>query len=119
LGKGRFWSGEAGYPPAKTVRVAFAGAGFIAARHLQALDTFEDVQIVGVADVVPGRARSLAEQVGARAYDGHRAMLQAEDADASTSAYRPARTATRRRQRSSVTFPSSSRSPSRWTRRRR
>jgi hypothetical protein len=82
LGKGRFWSGEAGYPPAMTVRVAFAGAGFIAARHLQALDTFEDVQIVGVADVVPGRARSLAEQVGARAYDGHRAMLQAEDADA-------------------------------------
>jgi hypothetical protein len=35
LGKGRFSSGEAGYPPAMTVRVAFAGAGFIAARHLQ------------------------------------------------------------------------------------
>ena len=64
------------------LRVACVGAGFIAGRHLSALSRFDDVQVVAVADEVPGRAEETAARWGARAYPDGAALLDAEELDA-------------------------------------
>jgi predicted dehydrogenase len=60
------------------LRVAFVGAGFIAARHVANLATFEDVELVGIADVDIGRAQALAGRYGARPYAGFEQLLEQE-----------------------------------------
>jgi predicted dehydrogenase len=49
--------------------VGIVGAGGVAQRHARALAGLPDVQVVGVTDVVPAAARSLAEAYGARVFD--------------------------------------------------
>ena len=62
--------------------VGVVGTGFIAGRHLQALTSRSDVQVVAVADADPDRARSAAAPLGARAYDDGLVLLEQERLDA-------------------------------------
>ena len=64
------------------LRVACVGTGFIAGRHLAALSSFADVEVVAVADPDAARAAQAAERVGARAYDDGLALLAQEELDA-------------------------------------
>ncbi len=64
------------------VRVACVGTGFIAGRHLAALSSFPDVEVVAVADPLQERAEAAAARVGARAYDDGLALLEREELDA-------------------------------------
>jgi predicted dehydrogenase len=57
------------------VRVAFIGAGGVARRHARTLLSFEDVQLVAVADPVEAQARNLASSTGALAYSDYHDML--------------------------------------------
>jgi myo-inositol 2-dehydrogenase/D-chiro-inositol 1-dehydrogenase len=63
-------------------RVGCVGTGFIAGRHLAALGSFPDVEVVAVADPAFERAQAAAEQYGARAYDDGLQMLASEELDA-------------------------------------
>jgi predicted dehydrogenase len=64
------------------LRVGCVGTGFIAGRHLSALATFPDVEIVAVADPAEGRAREAADRHGARAYGDGLELLAREELDA-------------------------------------
>ena len=63
-------------------RVGVVGTGFIAGRHLAALDAFDDVEVVAVADSARDRAEAAAERYGARAYGDGLALLENEQLDA-------------------------------------
>lgn len=60
--------GEPG-SPAPRVRVGLVGAGGVGARHARTLAGFPDVELAGVADVVPGAADALAAELGVPALD--------------------------------------------------
>jgi myo-inositol 2-dehydrogenase/D-chiro-inositol 1-dehydrogenase len=64
------------------VRVACIGTGFMAGKHLAALSSFDDVDVVAVADTVPDRAEEVAVDLGARAYADGLDLLASEDLDA-------------------------------------
>ncbi len=64
------------------LRVGCIGTGFIGRRHLVALSSFPDVEVVAVADMVPQRAEVEAAQLGARAYDDGLVLLEQEELDA-------------------------------------
>lgn len=64
------------------LRVAVIGAGFIGRDHLAAYGNRADVEIVGVADSNMAAAKAAAAHLGARSYEDHRAMLDAEHPDA-------------------------------------
>jgi predicted dehydrogenase/glycosyltransferase involved in cell wall biosynthesis len=64
------------------LRIGFVGAGGIAHRHLGVLGTFEDVDVVGIADPDSERARGAAERAGAQAFPSHEALLSALELDA-------------------------------------
>ena len=64
------------------LRVGCVGTGFIAGRHLSALATFPDVEIVAVADPVGARASEAADRHGARAYGDGLELLAREELDA-------------------------------------
>ena len=68
----------------KTIRVGVIGTGGIAtSQHIPGYQALEDVEIVALCDVVPGRASAAAESVpGARAYADFRDMLAREELDA-------------------------------------
>lgn len=57
---------------ANTLRIGIIGSGGIARGHARAYASREDVQVVGVCDIVPGRAQSFIEAhglTGARSYE--------------------------------------------------
>lgn len=58
-------------------RVGLVGAGSIAPHHVAALRRLATVDLVGVTDVDPGRARTLAERVGTRSYTSLSALREA------------------------------------------
>ncbi len=64
------------------LRIGFVGSGFIAGRHLAALGTMPEVEVVAVADRVVERAEVAAARIGARSYADGLVMLAAEDLDA-------------------------------------
>ena len=66
----------------RVTRIGFIGAGGIAHRHFGVLETFEDVEIVGVADVDVARAEEAAARFGARAFGDFRAMIAESELDA-------------------------------------
>lgn len=68
----------------KRVRVSIIGAGNIARyAHVPGYKAQEDVELVAVCDVVPGKAAKLAEEFDIpRAYDSCAEMLDKEDLDA-------------------------------------
>ena len=63
-------------------RIGFIGAGGIAQRHLSVLEQSDDVDIVGFADPDFDRAVAAAGRFGARAFDGHQALLDGVELDA-------------------------------------
>ena len=63
-------------------RVAFAGAGYIASRHVEALSHFEDVAVIGIADPVGERAERLAVRCEAEACSSLDELLERSDPDA-------------------------------------
>jgi myo-inositol 2-dehydrogenase/D-chiro-inositol 1-dehydrogenase len=62
------------------VRVGMIGAGWIATDHVARLGRFDGVELVGVCDVVPERARALAG--AAPAYTDWRELIERESPDA-------------------------------------
>lgn len=48
----------------KKLRIGIIGTGGIAHAHMQAYQEFDDVEIVGAADIVPGKARAFLDQYG-------------------------------------------------------
>ena len=66
----------------ESLRVGFIGAGGIAQRHLGVIETFADVEVAGIADPEPERARATAARVGAQAFGSHEEMLAALELDA-------------------------------------
>lgn len=59
-------------------RVALVGAGNVAQRHARVLAGFNDVQLVGVTDVLPEAARQLADEHESAVFNDHAALLAAE-----------------------------------------
>ena len=45
----------------KKVRIAIIGTGWIAESHISALKKMEDVEIVALADLIPGKAETFAK----------------------------------------------------------
>ena len=58
-----------------TVRVGLVGAGGVGARHARTLSGFEDVELVGITDAVPGAAEVLAAGLGVPALDSVQQLL--------------------------------------------
>lgn len=63
----------------KMFRIGIIGSGGIAGEHARAYNNIEDVQIVGVADILPGRAEQFIERWGLKdavGFDDHRRLLE-------------------------------------------
>ncbi len=60
------------------MKVAMIGTGGMAQRHLGALSTLEDVELVAHMSPTPGHAAAAAAAWGGKAYDDYKAMLNAE-----------------------------------------
>ncbi len=71
-----------GHASMDKTRIGLIGVGGIANRHLDILAGFEDVAVVAFADPDFSRAEQAAARFGARAFESHRAMLDAETLDA-------------------------------------
>jgi len=67
---------------ADRTRIGFIGAGNIASRHLGNLLGFDDVQVVGLADLQLDRAQQAASRCDATAYTDYNEMLDRERLDA-------------------------------------
>ena len=65
-----------------TVRVGFVGVGGRAGAHIEALQAIPGVEIVSVSDVDGERARAVAAEHSAAAYENTEEMLDAETLDA-------------------------------------
>ncbi|HEX2516195.1 MAG TPA: Gfo/Idh/MocA family oxidoreductase [Chloroflexota bacterium] len=65
----------------RTVRVGIIGSGSIAGAHARAYAEMPDVEVVAVADVVPGRAADFITRhslTGATPFEDHRRLLEAD-----------------------------------------
>ncbi|QYR20032.1 Gfo/Idh/MocA family oxidoreductase [Paenibacillus sp. sptzw28] len=63
----------------KTVRIGIIGSGGIAHAHARQYKRLPDVEIVGVADLVPGKAKQFIESLelqGAQPFEDHRKLLE-------------------------------------------
>ncbi len=68
----------------KKVKIGIIGTGWIAEAHIHEYLKMEDVEVVGLADLVPGKAEAFAKKYGvegARCYESGHAMLEAEELD--------------------------------------
>ncbi|MDD2463799.1 MAG: Gfo/Idh/MocA family oxidoreductase [Desulfobulbus sp.] len=63
-----------------TVKVAVIGVGYLGRFHAQKYAAMENVELVGVADADPARAKQVAEEVGTQAYSDYLALLPKVDA---------------------------------------
>jgi myo-inositol 2-dehydrogenase/D-chiro-inositol 1-dehydrogenase len=69
-----FQEGEIGM-----VKIALVGAGYVADRHVEALQSLDDARIVAIVDVVKERADRLAATCGAQAYEALEMCLDRVD----------------------------------------
>lgn len=63
----------------KAIKIGIIGSGGIASSHASAYLAMEGVQIVGIADVVPGKAQKFIDDLGiggAQAFENHKKMLE-------------------------------------------
>ena len=70
---------------AKKLKIGIIGAGWIAEAHIECYKMMPDVEIVAVADLIPGKAEALCERYGVegvRYYLSGHEMLEAEELDA-------------------------------------
>ncbi|MFE5323627.1 Gfo/Idh/MocA family protein [Paenibacillus sp. NPDC056579] len=66
---------------ASKVRIGIIGSGGIAGAHVRAYKQMEDVDVVAVADIIPGKADEFIakhELTGARGFDDHHRLLELE-----------------------------------------
>ncbi|MEG0049993.1 MAG: Gfo/Idh/MocA family oxidoreductase [Clostridia bacterium] len=69
----------------KTLRVGIIGTGWIAEAHIESYQHMPDVEVVALADLIPGKAEKFAERYGVKGahyYPDHKSMLAAEKLDA-------------------------------------
>ncbi|WP_318615693.1 Gfo/Idh/MocA family oxidoreductase [Sporosarcina sp. YIM B06819] len=65
----------------RVIKIGIIGSGGIAESHARAYLAMDDVQIVAVADVVPGKAQGFIDKLGiegAQAFENHEQMLELE-----------------------------------------
>ena len=65
----------------KTVKIGIIGTGWIAESHVECYKEMDDVEIVALADLVPGKAKEFAEKFGlenAHIYESDEALLASE-----------------------------------------
>lgn len=65
----------------KLIRIGIIGSGGIARAHARAYSKMEDVEIAGVADVIPGKAEEFIKDLeldSAQAFDDHQKLLELE-----------------------------------------
>ena len=75
---------EKNYDSAKKIRVGIIGTGWIAEAHLKAYQQCPDVQLVGMADLVPGKAEAFCDQFGVdkagiNFYPSHKELIESCD----------------------------------------
>ena len=69
----------------RKIKVGIIGTGWIAESHAESYLKMDDVDIVALADLIPGKAEKFAARYGikgARFYPDHKAMLENEALDA-------------------------------------
>ena len=69
----------------RTYKVGIIGTGWIAEAHAESYLAQPDVKVVGLADLIPGKAEAFKERYGlkdARCYPDHKALLENEELDA-------------------------------------
>lgn len=66
----------------RTLKVAVIGTGGISAAHFKSLETLKRTELVGVCDVAPGRAETVARERGGRPYTDYPQMLDKEKPEA-------------------------------------
>jgi len=69
----------------KKLKVGIIGTGWIGETHAQIYQEMPDVELVALADLVPGKAEAFAKKwdiKGARCYQSHKEMLDTEELDA-------------------------------------
>ena len=69
----------------KKLKVGIIGTGWIAESHIQSYQRMPDVEVVALADLIPGKAEAFAKEwgvEGCRFYPDHLSMLEAEELDA-------------------------------------
>ena len=68
----------------KVLKAGFIGTGWIATTYAEEMDKFDDVKIVALSDLIPGKAEKFAERygfTGVNFYPNGNAMIDAEDLD--------------------------------------
>ncbi|MCM2535027.1 Gfo/Idh/MocA family oxidoreductase [Neobacillus pocheonensis] len=63
----------------KTVRIGIIGSGGIAGKHVEAYKKMSDVEVVAIADVIPGKADEFIKKFelkGAQGFDNYRSLLE-------------------------------------------
>ena len=69
----------------RKLKVGIIGTGWIAESHIQSYQRMPDVEVVALADLIPGKAEAFAKEwgvEGCRFYPDHLSMLEAEELDA-------------------------------------
>lgn len=74
------------YDSNKKIKVGIIGTGWIAEAHLKAYQQCPDVQFVGMADLVPGKAEAFCDQFGVdktgiNFYNSHKELIDNEELD--------------------------------------
>lgn len=74
------------YDSDKKIKVGIIGTGWIAEAHLKAYQQCPDVQFVGMADLVPGKAEAFCDQFGVdktgiNFYNSHKELIDNEELD--------------------------------------
>ena len=75
---------EAAIDTSKKLKIGIIGTGWIAEAHAEALLQCPDVEIVALADLIPGKAEKFAARygiTGARFYPSHKEMIDSEELD--------------------------------------
>lgn len=68
----------------KVLKAGFIGTGWIATTYAEEMDKFDDIKIVALSDLIPGKAEKFAERygfTGVNFYPNGNAMIDAEDLD--------------------------------------
>ncbi len=77
---------EKNYDTSKKIKVGIIGTGWIAEAHLKAYQQCPDVQFVGMADLVPGKAEAFCDEFGVdktgiNFYNSHKELIDNEELD--------------------------------------
>ncbi|HSR12219.1 MAG TPA: Gfo/Idh/MocA family oxidoreductase [Thermodesulfobacteriota bacterium] len=66
--------------PKKKVRVGVVGIGYLGNFHAQKYAAIPDAELVGLVDIVPARAREMAEKLGTQSFESHQSLIGRVDA---------------------------------------